>query len=140
MQHQTPQFIDIEDKVIGPFTIRQFIYLAGGAGLTFILYRFLPFFFFLLLATPVVVLSVSLAFYRHNNRPFSKLLEHGFRYLYNSRLYLWRHRDPEQIQKERETVKVPAKNPITNPGSSLSVSKLKDLSWNLEVQDENKTM
>ena len=33
MQFQVPQFLDVEDKIVGPFTIKQFIYLAGGVGM-----------------------------------------------------------------------------------------------------------
>ena len=43
MQYQLPQFIDIEDKIVGPLTFKQFIYIAGGAGICFIAYRLLPF-------------------------------------------------------------------------------------------------
>ena len=32
MRFEVPQFIDIEDKIIGPLTWRQFIYLGGGVG------------------------------------------------------------------------------------------------------------
>jgi hypothetical protein len=42
MRFQVPQFIEVEDKIFGPLTVKQFIYLAGGAGLVFILYHFLP--------------------------------------------------------------------------------------------------
>ena len=44
MQFQVPQFIEIEDKIFGPLTFKQFIYLAGGGGLCFLLYTILPFF------------------------------------------------------------------------------------------------
>ncbi len=33
MRFEVPQFIDVEDKIFGPFTFKQFLYLAGGAGL-----------------------------------------------------------------------------------------------------------
>ena len=41
MQFKVPQFLDIEDKIFGPFTFKEFVYLAGGAGLCFVLYRLL---------------------------------------------------------------------------------------------------
>jgi len=136
MQHQTPQFIEIEDKVVGPFTIRQFIYLAGGAGTLFILYRFLPFFIFLILGTIVAAFSGGLAFYKYNEQPFIKLVESAFKYITTSRLYLWRHREAKEIRKEQAIVDIPQKNQAINPAAGLSSSKLKDLSWNLEVKDE----
>ena len=42
MQFQVPQFLDVEDKIIGPFTIKQFLYLAGGVGLGYLCIRFVP--------------------------------------------------------------------------------------------------
>ena len=42
MRFQTPQFIEIEDRIFGPLTLKQFIYLAGSAGLAFLFYRTLP--------------------------------------------------------------------------------------------------
>ena len=137
MQYQTPQFIDIEDKVVGPFTIWQFVYLAGGVGLCAIMYRFFPFFIFLILATPVVALAGALAFYRHNDQPFITLLESAVRYFFGSRLYLWRHRKPEEIAREVNSIEAPIKEKPVNPSVGLGTSKLRDLSWGLEVEDKS---
>ena len=38
MRFQVPQFIEVEDKIFGPMTLKQFIYMAGGAGLSFLIY------------------------------------------------------------------------------------------------------
>ena len=42
MQFQVPQFIEVEDKIFGPLTFRQAVYLVGGAGLSYVIYRFSP--------------------------------------------------------------------------------------------------
>src|ERR1035437_7799315 len=90
MRYQVPQFIEIEDKIVGPLTIKQFVYLAGGAGMSFVVFRFLP----LLLALPVIaviiVLSLALAFYKVNNRNFIELLESVFSFYRKDRLYIWK--------------------------------------------------
>ncbi len=39
MQFKVPQFLDIEDKIFGPFTFREFVYLAGAAGLCYVFYK-----------------------------------------------------------------------------------------------------
>ena len=41
MQFKVPQFLDIEDKIFGPFTFREFVYLTGGGGMCFVLYKLL---------------------------------------------------------------------------------------------------
>ena len=46
MRFEVPQFIEIEDKIFGPLTWKQFIYLAGGAGFGVIAFFLLPFVLF----------------------------------------------------------------------------------------------
>ena len=70
MRFQVPQFIDIEDKIFGPLTFKQFVYLAGAGGLGFLIFKSLP----LLIALPLILgvlgLGVSLAFVKINNKTF----------------------------------------------------------------------
>ena len=40
MQFQTPQFIETENKIIGPLTLKQFFYLAVGFGVSFTFFLF----------------------------------------------------------------------------------------------------
>ncbi|PIR04346.1 MAG: hypothetical protein COV59_01265 [Candidatus Magasanikbacteria bacterium CG11_big_fil_rev_8_21_14_0_20_39_34] len=39
-QFVVPQFIDVEDKILGPLTVRQFIILLVGGGIIFLAFRF----------------------------------------------------------------------------------------------------
>ena len=75
MRFQVPQFIEVEDKVVGPLTLKQFMYLAGGAGMAFVAYRFLPLFIAIFVIPAIAGLSLALAFYKVNNKPFVDLLE-----------------------------------------------------------------
>ena len=56
MRFQVPQFIDIEDKIFGPLTFKQFVYLAGGGGLAFLIYKSVPF----MLALPLMLAVIGL--------------------------------------------------------------------------------
>ncbi len=94
MRFEVPQFIEIEDKIIGPFTWRQFVYVAGGGGAVVLLYLWnLPTVLFLLVAFPIAGLAGALAFYPVNNRPFSLFLESVFNYIFSKKLYLWRRKN-----------------------------------------------
>jgi hypothetical protein len=99
MQFEVPQFIEIEDKIFGPLSWRQFLYLGGGIGAAVAMFLKLPFILFVLLGIPVALLSAALAFYPINNRPFSFFLEAMVNYMTKKRLYLWRKQDPV-IHKE----------------------------------------
>lgn len=93
MRFEVPQFIDIEDKIFGPLTWRQFLYLGGGVGLGIVLFFTTPFIIFTLIGLPLALLAVALAFYPVNNRPFSFFLEAVLNYLSSNKLYLWRKKE-----------------------------------------------
>lgn len=90
MRFEVPQFIEVEDKIFGPFTWKQFIYLMGGGGITIVLFLTTPFLIFALLGIPIGGLAVLLAFYPVNNQPFSVYLESMLRFASGTKLYLWR--------------------------------------------------
>ncbi len=127
MRYQTPQFIDIEDRLFGPLTVKQFIYLVGGAGLSFILYRFLPFIVAILVIAPVAVLALALAFWKINGKPFVFVLESAIRYYLSEKLYLWRK--IPNASRASDATKV-ADAPLM---PKLTEGKLKDLTWTLDI-------
>lgn len=131
MRFQVPQFIEVEDKIFGPLTLKQFIYLAGGGGLAFIIYRLLPFYIALIVMAPVLALSLALAFYRINNKPFVFILEAAFKYLVSDKLYIWKKEDKKIVPKEEEAEVL--RRQLTVP--KLSESKLKDLTWSLDIKE-----
>lgn len=121
MRFEVPQFIEIEDKIIGPLTWRQFVYVAGGVGIITILYLSLPFLIAVIIGLPIGVLSASLAFHRVNNRPFSIFLESLVAYTTKKKLYLWR-RDTAQSVIEKTYAPSSEISP-THRGSLSSLSR-----------------
>lgn len=131
MRFQVPQFIEVEDKIIGPFTIKQFIYLAGGAGLSFVLFKALPFFIAIFFIAPVAIFSLALAFYKINNQPFISVLESMVKYATKKKLYVWE----KKPSKKTGGLK---KQEVDTPGPlipKVSEGKLKDIAWSLGVQE-----
>ncbi len=137
MNFQVPQFIEVEDKIFGPLTFKQFIYLAGGAGAAFLVHVFLPTYLEIIPVITMIGLSLALAFYKFNKRPFVSLLESMFNYHTHGKLYIWHQNTQAQEQKviDLQAAKTPikAKSGLRIP--SLSDSRLKDLAWSLNVQE-----
>lgn len=129
MEYQVPQFIEVEDKIFGPLTIKQFIYLAGGAGIVTILVLSLPLVFAIILGAPIAGLALALAFYKINGKPFIEILESGLVYFLGGRLYLWKK------EKEPLAPKIEAAAPAPLPKAPLSRRKLEELAWSLDVRD-----
>ena len=90
MQFNVPQFIDTEDKIIGPLNLKQFFYLAGGVILLFILWFFLTLTAFIMVSIPVGILSVLFAFYEVNGQPLSHFIGLGINFLGKPKIYLWK--------------------------------------------------
>ncbi len=136
MKFKVPQFLEIEDKIFGPFTFKEFVYLVGGAGLCFILYKLLGIW---LGAIPIIIIasfSLALTFYKPNNKPFINMLESVFLYSFQSKLYIWK-KDKSKNPQKQEKLDTPTYQ-MRNTGE-LSSSKLRDLAWSLDVLDLSKT-
>lgn len=73
-QFVVPQFIDIENKILGPITIRQFILLMGALLLSIVFYKFVDFIMFLLLSAFIFGIAAIFAFTRVNGRPIHYFL------------------------------------------------------------------
>lgn len=133
MRFQVPQFINIEDKILGPFTVKQFIYLIGGAGMVYVAYHFLPFYVAIFVIAPIALLALLLAFAKPNGKPFIFLLQSAITYALSNRLYLWK-RTPKEMTPG-DAVKELSKDggvPV------LSESKLRDLTWALDINQNVK--
>jgi hypothetical protein len=131
MEYQVPQFIEVEDKIFGPLSLKQFIYLAGGTGLSVGLVLYLKT-FGIILSIPVVALALALSFYKVNNKSFVELLEAGFNYYIGGRLYLWK-KDENPVE-----IKPVAVAPtITREKLGMSQGKLHALALSLDIQDQN---
>jgi hypothetical protein len=134
MRFQVPQFIEVEDKVFGPLTIKQFIFLAGGAGISFLVYVIIG--NFILSIIPIILimgLSGTLAFYKVNKRPFILIMESAFRYFFGPKLYIWKKEEKPVSPKEKEEKEMRSYASIMVP--KISNSKLKDLTWSLDIKE-----
>jgi hypothetical protein len=133
MRFKVPQFIDIEDKIFGPLTFKQFMYLAGGAGLIYVSYRLTPLYVALPLIIGIGTLSFSLTFVKINNKPFIYVMEAYIKYILDSKTFIWRKvaKKKEEVAKKKEEAK--KKELKSQP---LTENKLHELSWGLNIIEE----
>jgi len=132
MQFRVPQFIEVEDKIFGPLSFKQFVYLAGGVGIIYIIYKALPFWIAILLIIPVAILTGLLTFYKINGKPFIFYLQAGINYIFSKKLFIWRQRLVKPDDKKSEEM-----NPtLTTIVPMTSTNKLKDLAWSLDIQGQ----
>ena len=69
-QFTVPQFIDVESKIIGPITTRQFLILLAAAVIIGISYKIFDFSLFVTITVFVLGIASLFSFVKVNGRPF----------------------------------------------------------------------
>ena len=119
-QFQVPQFIETESKIVGPLTLRQFIYLAVAGLLSFFLFFVLKTIIWIFLTALLGLIAASFAFIKYNGRPLTTVIINALQYYWNPRMYLWQREDAKANMPQITIPKIGAQ-------SSGPTSKLKDL-------------
>ena len=110
-QFQIPQFIDIESKIVGPLTLRQFLYLAGAGGISFILFFLIKTWLWFLITTFLAGIALALAFIKFNGQHLPKMVWLALFFLWKPRVYSWQTEPTEKtitlpdIKEQRKTLK-----------------------------------
>ncbi len=129
-QFQVPQFIMVEDTVIGPFTIKQFLFIgAGGMLVVFLRMSFRPFIFYPA-SFVVMALAAGLAFLKMNGQPLPTVIKNAVFFAFRPRLYIWK-RGPPQAQKPSVGKK---EETMVQRIPTIIESKISDLAWSLDVK------
>jgi hypothetical protein len=127
-QYIVPQFIEVEDKILGPINVRQFIIFLVGAAAIAAAYQVL---FkmanqsgaFLFTAIGILFGVILFAFVRVNGRPFHIFMLSLLQSVKNPRMRLWNNVVNERLQYRREP---PPPPPIPNkqPLQQTTLAKL----------------
>lgn len=98
MRFQVPQFIETETKLIGPFTLKQFLFVAGGASMIAMEYIILSGIFFLIAGFLTAAFFGALAFVKIDGQPFINYLSYLLAYALGSKQYLFKPKQEEGIK------------------------------------------
>lgn len=90
MRYQVPQFVDIEDKIIGPFTLKQFLIYVVAVMALVPVYLASDLSLFMTIALPVVGIAAAFAHVKVANKSLAATIYNGFTFLTGGQLFLWR--------------------------------------------------
>ena len=134
MQFVVPQFIDVEPKIIGPITPRQFIISIIGLGMMFLAYKLADFTLFVIEAVFIFIIAGTIAFLRVNGQPFHYFFLNIVQMIKKPNLRVWK----KQILEEKIIVGKKVKGAdkydqkekmiISKKKKELTHSRLSDLS------------
>jgi membrane protein implicated in regulation of membrane protease activity len=97
MKFQVPQFIETETKLIGPLTLRQFLWVAGGASMIAMEFILLNGIFFLVAALITGGFFGALAFLKVDGQPFINYLAYMLGYFLGAKRYIYQPKQDGEV-------------------------------------------
>jgi len=131
-QFTVPQFIDVEDKIIGPITTRQFLILMGGFVLIAICYAIFDFSAFVFFSILIFALSGTFSFFRVNGVAFHYFILNFIQTMRRAPLRVWNKVYGKENYVEEE-VAILSSKPVFHR-KQLNVSRLNELTLMVDTQ------
>ena len=121
-----PQFIDVEDKIFGPITVRQFIIMTIGGLFIFIAFKLSDFSLFIFEAIIILIVTISISFVKINGKLFHYFLIDFFNFLFKiPKFAVWQKKEITKIEKKEKKEK---KDDYVALSKTLSRTRLAELS------------
>lgn len=94
MQYKIPQNVQVEDKIVGPLTLKQLAIMGIGGGITYAVYvtlgREYQFWFSILMASIPGLATLAFTFLKINGIPFHKWIFLTIEYMFIPRKRIYR--------------------------------------------------
>ena len=100
LRFKVPQNIDMQDRIVGPLTMIQFVYAVIGAGIAYALYSKLPAPLGLITAVPIVLFTAAVDFLKVNERPFLDFFFSAIAFASSPKQRLWHQGGDSSLQVE----------------------------------------
>lgn len=123
MQFQVPQFIETEDKVVGPFSIRQFIYVGAAALVSAILYFLLATWLFAIAAFILMGGALAISFVKIEGRPLIAVIRSAANFYWKPQTYVWQPEHAMIAQHRPVAEKKAAALPVKDVSSAVAARK-----------------
>lgn len=98
MRYKVPQNIDIQDRIIGPLSMVQFIYVVIGFGLCYSIFMTIPGPFSYLLIFPTAALTIAIVFIKVNERPFLNFFLSAINFFSKPKKRVWHHQNANNLK------------------------------------------
>lgn len=123
-----PQFIDKEDQILGPITVRQFLIMLGAAFCTFIVYKIFSFWYFVLGTILIIGVAAVFGFVKVNGQAFHIFFINFLQTFTRPALRVWDKNLLDIELRQWAKVEVAAPMQVTTHKERPLSSRLRDLS------------
>jgi len=133
MLYNVPQYIDIEDKIAGPLTAKQLLWMFGMGGMLLMMWGFLDKTTFYIAAVPVVLIFSALAFYRPYGQPLINFVIYSIQYIMRPKLYFWNRETTHEVAQKKAQPEIVQRQ----KNAGLTEDKVKMFAQVLDSQGKN---
>jgi hypothetical protein len=126
MLFNVPQYIDVEDKVAGPLTAKQLMWILAMGAVLLVMWTIFDKATFFILAIPVGAIFLAMAFYRPYKQPLIKFIASGIMFAFRPKIYIWKRTHDGQTRqggnekKSAENVQIVKKSPSLEEVADLT--------------------
>lgn len=138
-QFIVPQFIDVEPKILGPLSVRQFVLSVTGGVIVFLSFKYADFTFFLFMTVVIAGIVFLFGFLKVNGAPFHVFLLNLLTNFRKPKLRVWNKflsdEDIHSLLKQPPEKQLP---PEAKRKAAVSKSRLAELSLIVDTRGEYK--
>lgn len=132
MQFQVPQNIDMEDKIVGPLTLIQFLYLIIGGIIAYLIFLATKgSYIFWLTGMPIGLFALAMAFLKIQDQPISYFVKAGLIYLSKPKVRIWQRHG--LVLPVVQNVPKKVKTAPIQPKKKVEKSELEKLAYMLDT-------
>jgi hypothetical protein len=93
MRFQLPQFIETEINIVGPFTLKQFLWIGAGATLLFLDFSVFKGPMAFLIAVPIAGIAAAFAFLKIDDMPLINYVSNAIAFMFGPKDYRYQSND-----------------------------------------------
>ncbi|MBI2591727.1 MAG: PrgI family protein [Candidatus Brennerbacteria bacterium] len=131
MQYQIPQYMEAQDSIIGPFTLKQFGYVVLAGIVIFVTYYIIHWVIWLLISFISMGAALAFAFVKIHGRTLDQIAISGIKFMLQPKLYIWQRKleEKEFIIEEKKSdaevvkVKLSGQSLVKNLSEKLIITK-----------------
>ncbi len=140
MQYPVPQFTDVEDKIIGTLTIRQFGIIFGAGTLVFLVFMATKSIAAIIIAAVIIgIPALGVAFARVNGRPMYKMFPFVYKFFTSPKLLIF-HKEARNFsgaEKVRNVeIAAPAEKTVVKQTPRQRINKVNELLKKKQEEEE----
>lgn len=126
-----PQFIDVEDKIVGPLTAKQLGWIAAGGVVFLVLWGYLNTQALILTGIADAAIFGALAFYRPYNQSLFTFITSSISFVFRPKIYVWQKMSEKQKAESKKIIKKPDGAETTK---KRDMERIKEISQMLDIR------